>query len=71
MASFCSITAIYFGVHFWSGHGVNLHSMQRAPFLKARAYASQDESLLNWSPIKYLQHTQVHHMCQVISSHCI
>ena len=30
-------------------------SMQRHPIRSMRAYASHDESLENWSPVKYLQ----------------
>ena len=34
---------------------MNLRSIQRQPILRTRAYASVDDSDLNWSPSKYLQ----------------
>ena len=33
----------------------HLHSMQRQPVRNMRAYASHDDSLENWSPVRYLR----------------
>ena len=36
-------------------YGVDSHSMQRQPMRRQRAYASREDSLENWSPVRYLQ----------------
>lgn len=47
-------------VQFWvlGGCRWDSHSMQRQPMRRQRAYASREDSLENWSPVRYLRRSE-------------